>query len=65
MLVVEGQYIEQLEVNTWKRLWRTISLGIKVNLENIYPIGAGKKLFLYNKEDNVIYFAAHKSDDDK
>ena len=65
MLVVEGQYIEQLEVNTWKRLWRTISLGIKVNLENIYPIGAGKKLFLYNKENNVIYFAAHKSDDDK
>ena len=63
MIVVENQYIEQLEVNTWKRLWRTISLGFKVNFENIYPIGAGKKLFLYNKENNKFYLVIPKSDD--
>ena len=63
MIVVENQYIEQIEVNTWKRLWRTISLGFKVNFENIYPIGAGKKLFIYNKQNNVFYIAETRTDD--
>ena len=54
MIVIEKDYIEQLEVNTWK------SLSIKTNFgENnglyLLALGAGKELFFYNKSDHRFY----------
>ena len=57
MIAVEINYIEQLEVNTWKRLYNQINLLPKKSLNNFKPIGAGKKLFFYSKSDNIIYNA--------
>ena len=57
MIVVEVTYIEQLEVNTWKRLYNQINLQPNKTLNNFRPIGAGKKLFFYSKSDNIIYNA--------
>ena len=57
MIVVEINYIEQLEVNTWKRLYNQINLLPNKSLNNFRPIGAGKKLFFYSKSDNIIYNA--------
>jgi hypothetical protein len=57
MIVVEVTYIEQLEVNTWKRLYNQINLQPNKTLNNFKPIGAGKKLFFYSKSDNIIYNA--------
>jgi len=59
MIVVEVTYIEQLEVNTWKRLYNQINLQPNKTLNNFRPIGAGKKLFFYSKSDNIIYNAFH------
>ena len=57
MIVMEINYVEQLEVNTWKRLYNQINLQPNKNLNNFKPIGAGKKLFFYSKSDNKIYNA--------
>ena len=58
MIVVEYEYIEQLEVNTWKILWRKANFLQNKYFMNFLPIGAGKNLFLYNKEDNKIYYTS-------
>ena len=61
LIVVQARFIEQFETNTWKRLWRQISFGIKAkNLEKLMTIGAGKQLFFYDKQNNVIYEATRK-----
>ena len=52
---MENNYMEQYETNTWKRLWRKI--GDEFNFEKYLVIGADKMLFLYNKDNNVIYQA--------
>ena len=65
-IVLQKKYIEQFETKTWKRLWRQISMGGEgFNLEKAMIIGAGKKLFLYNKENNTVYQAVLKKEDDK
>ena len=56
MIVVENNYMEQLEVNTWKRLWWKANFGKNIIFTELMPIGAGKKLFIYNKKDNKFYY---------
>ena len=53
MITIEDEYIEQIEVNTWKRLWNRL----RPNTQDFLAIGAEKKLFIYNKYDNKIYYA--------
>ena len=53
MITIENEYIEQIEVNTWKRLWHRL----RPNTQDFLAIGAEKKLFMYNKYDNKIYYA--------
>ena len=53
MITIENEYIEQIEVNTWKRLWNRL----RPNTQDFLAIGAEKKLFIYNKYDNKIYYA--------
>ena len=62
MIVVENGYMEQLEVNTWKRLWWKANFGKNMSFINLMPIGAGKKLFIYNKEDNKFYYTKISED---
>ena len=51
LIIVEDKFLEQYETNTWKRLSRDYNL-----LDNsIITIGAGKKLFLFNKERKMFY----------
>ena len=45
MITIEDEYIEQIEVNTWKRLWNRL----RPNTQDFLAIGAEKKLFIYNK----------------
>ena len=64
--VVLKKYVEQYEANTWKRLFRRISFGEDfINLENLILIGAGKELFLFNKENRIIYKCVKKEDKKK
>lgn len=56
MIVVENNYIEQLEVNTWKKLWIRQEFSNKV-INALKPIGVGNKLFFYNNEECIIYYA--------
>ena len=64
--VVLKKYVEQYEANTWKRLFRRISFGEDfINLENLLLIGAGKELFLFNKENRIIYKCVKKEDKKK
>ena len=58
MIVVEGNYVEQIEVKTWKRLYSSINLLINKRLTDFSPIGANNKLFFYNKKDHIIYYAS-------
>ena len=62
MIVVENGFMEQLEVNTWKRLWWKANFGKNMSFINLMPIGAGKKLFIYNKEDNKFYYTKISED---
>ena len=55
LIVVEEKYLEQFEANTWKRLWRQISLGENIQNSQLHVIGAGNKLFLYEKEKKIFY----------
>ena len=55
LIVVEEKYLEQFETNTWKRLWRQISLGENIQNNQFHVIGAGNKLFLYEKEKKLFY----------
>lgn len=65
-IVLENRYIEQFETKTWKRLWRQLSLGgLGLNTKNLSVIGAGTKLFFYNKEKKIIYQSILKSEEDK
>ena len=65
-IVVEKKYFEQFEVNTWKRLWRQLSFGENLNkMEKILVIGAGKDLFLFQKEIYIIYKAILRVEGDK
>ena len=64
-IVVEKKYTEQFETNTWKRLWRQLSFGENVNNEKLSVIGAGKKLFFYDKESNNFYQAVLKQNEKK
>ena len=65
-IVIEKKYVEQFETNTWKKLWRRLSFGENItNLEKIILIGAGKELFLFNKEDRKIYKAVPKEEEEK
>jgi len=50
MITIEDGYIEQIEINTWKRLWNRL----RPNTQDFLAIGAEKKLFIY---DNKIYYA--------
>ena len=59
MIVVENDCLEQLEVNTWKKLWIKKSPSNK-SLNDLKPIGVGNKLFFYNDEDCIIYYASSK-----
>ena len=60
MIVVEKGYMEQLEVDTWKRMWWKANFGRNINIYDLMPIGAGKKLFFYNKGDNNFYSTANE-----
>ena len=60
MIVVEKGYMEQLEVDTWKRMWWKANFGRNINIFDLMPIGAGKKLFFYNKGDNNFYSTANE-----
>ena len=62
MMVVEGNYIEQIEVKTWKRLNNSINLLINKRLTDFCPIGGSNKLFFYNKKDHIIYYASPNKD---
>ena len=65
-IVVEKKYFEQFEANTWKRLWRQLSFGETLNnMEQILVIGAGKDLFLFQKDSNIIYKAISRVEGDK
>ena len=56
MIVVENEYMEQLEVNTWKRLSRKTNFGKNKSLAHLLPIGVEKKLFIYNKNEHKFYY---------
>ena len=56
MIVIENNYIEQLEVNTWKKLWIRQEFSNKV-INALKPIGVGNKLYFYNDEECIIYYA--------
>ena len=58
-IVLENKYVEQFETKTWKRLWRSISLG-DLTMETLMVIGAGKKLFFYSKVNKNFYQAVLK-----
>ena len=58
MIVVENDYIEQLEVNTWKRLWWKANFGESKQFVNLLPIGTDNKLFIYNKKNNIFYYTS-------
>ena len=65
-IVLEKKYFEQFEANTWKRLWRRLSFGENMeNLEHSLLIGAGKELFLFNKENTMIYKTVLKIKEEK
>ena len=55
LIVVEEKYVEQFEANTWKRLWRQISMGEEVNNSSLVVIGAGKELFFFHKDRKMFY----------
>ena len=65
LIVLEEKYVEQFETNTWKRLWRQISLGENMKNEVFNVIGAGKKLFFFNKESKMFYQFVLPKDDKK
>ena len=50
---MKNEYIKQIEINTWKRLWHRL----RPNTQDFLAIGAEKKLFMYNKYYNKIYYA--------
>ena len=54
-IVVQKKYILQFETNTWKRLWQRFLPFKEFDNEDLMVIGADKKLFLYDKKNNVIY----------
>ena len=56
MIVVENEYMEQLEVNTWKRLSCKPIFGKNKSLAHLLPIGVEKKLFIYNKNEHKFYY---------
>ena len=62
-IVLESKYMEQFEANTWKRISRQIGYGEMVNNNNLKIIGAGKKLFIYNKENNTFYLGVEKKEE--
>ena len=65
LIVVEEKYLEQFETNTWKRLWRQISLGENIQNNQFNVIGAGNKLFLYEKEKKIFYQLVLPKNDNK
>lgn len=57
-IIIEDNLIEQLEINTWKRIsiLKDSDFGLKINnKKNLYVIGLGKELFFYNKENKILY----------
>jgi hypothetical protein len=65
LIVLEEKYVEQFETNTWKRLWRQISLGENMANKSFDIIGAGKKLFFFHKEQKMFYQFVLQKDDKK
>ena len=62
-IVLQSKYMEQFEANTWKRISRQIAFGEMINNNNLKVIGAGKKLFLFNKENNTFYLGVEKKEE--
>ena len=62
-IVLESKYMEQFEANTWKRISRQIGFGELLNNNNLKVIGAGKKLFIFNKENNTFYLGVEKKEE--
>lgn len=62
-IVLESKYMEQFEANTWKRISRQISFGEVLNNNNLKVIGAGKKLFIFNKDNNTFYLGVEKKEE--
>ena len=62
-IVLENKYLEQFESNTWKRISRQIGFGEITNNKSLKVIGAGKKLFIFNKDNNTFYIGVEKQEE--
>ena len=62
-IVLQKKYIEQFETRTWKRISRFIKSQDFEKQENYSIVGAGKKLFLFDKNKKIFNIFIKKQEE--